>query len=77
MTPTPTPIPWFTPTPFPTVNATAPVIIGNVGVPVAEAIVQGYQTLNSYNVLDIIIWAALVLLIIGGVWATVRRVKEL
>ncbi len=74
---TPTPIPWYTPTPFPTIDATAPVLIGNIGVPIAEAIVQGYQTANAYHLLDLVMWAALVFLIIGGVWATVRRLQNL
>lgn len=70
---------WPTPTPIPTPNATAVMapILDGIEIDLAEQLVQGYQQANNTGVLEIIFFAILTLLIIGGVWSITRHVQQI
>lgn len=76
---TPTPIPWHTPTPIPTANATVPVDFLNeeIGITLAESVVQGYQYSNQYGGIDTFIYGVLFIMVIGGVWSITNALKRM
>lgn len=76
-TPIPTPIPWATLTPYPTTAATAQIDFAGAGEGMAESLVQGYQIANNAGALDTVMFAILLLLVIGGVWSIIKRVQTL
>lgn len=75
--PTQTPIPWATLTPFPTANATAPVQLIGMDVDMSEKLVQGYQMANSVGALDMLMFAILLFIVVGGVWSIIRKLQKL
>ena len=68
---------WPTPTPIPPSVATPPISLGSAPYDIAEAVVQGYQQANQYGLLDIIFLAAVVFLVIGGVYLIMQKVREM
>lgn len=76
-TPIPTPIPWATLTPLPTSYATAQINFAGAGEGMAESLVQGYQVANNAGAIDMVMFAILLLLILGGVWSIIKRVQTL
>jgi hypothetical protein len=68
---------WPTPTPIPPSAATPPIDLGGAEYEIAEWIVQGYQQANQHGLLDMIFLAALALLVIGGVYLIMQRVRTL
>lgn len=69
---------WATPTPFPTPDGT-PVIFLPSGMDVtfAESLVQGYQSANNAGALDMLMFAILFLIVVGGIWSVIHRVQNL
>lgn len=76
-TPIPTPIPWATLTPFPTSSGVIPLDFTGAGEGMAESLVQGYQVANNAGALDMVMFAILLFLVIGGVWSVIKRVQAL
>jgi hypothetical protein len=74
---TPTPIIWATLTPMPTGAATSVLDLGGANITLGEHLVQGYQVANSMGAMDLLMFAILLFLIIGGVWSIIRRVQNL
>lgn len=70
--------PWPTPTPRTFAEAT-PAFNIPTGMPyaVAEEVVQGYHFANQDGALDTIVVIAILVLVIGGMWTIVSKVKEL
>lgn len=74
----PTPIPWYTPTPFPTPNATPPINLDiGLGYDMAESVVGGYNFANQYGFVDTVMFALLLIIIVGGVWTIIRKLQNL
>jgi hypothetical protein len=76
-TPTPTTFVWPTLTPFPTSAATSVLDLSAANIPMAERLVQGYQVANNAGAMDLLIWAILLFLIIGGIWSIIRRLQSM
>ncbi len=69
---------WATPTPIPYVPGTPVLDLGaDVGVNLAEDIVQGYQQAQLMGALNLLIILLLVLLIVGGIWSVMRHAQRL
>jgi len=77
MTPTPTPVPWATLTPYPTSAATAPVQLVGVNEDMAEKLVQGYGIANGAGAMDMLFFAILLFIVVGGVWSIIKRLQNL
>lgn len=76
---TPTPIPWFTPTPRPLLDVT-PVVdfataLGGKDIELAERIVQSYNQFNTLASLETFYALAVSLLLMAGIWSIIRHVK--
>lgn len=69
---------WPTPTPIPQIATPALQIDANqMGVGLAESMVQGWQSINSAGILDVIMILVLIGIIALGIWAVIQRVQEL
>lgn len=75
----PTFMPWPTPTPYPTSEAT-PVIqtaIESIQAPeLAERIVSGYQFMNQHQFMDMVFWALLLVMVIGGAYNIIKQLRD-
>lgn len=73
-----TPIPWATPTPYPTPVATVPIdlSIAMDSGEFAENIVSGWQTFNSTGYLDVIFWALIVSIVVAGLISIKRHLED-
>jgi len=75
----PTPIPWDTPTPYPTVGATPPIDFGfeSIQAPeMAETIVSGWQMINVDGYMDMVFWAVIVALLVTGAFSIKKHLKD-
>ncbi len=69
---------WVTPTPIPYVPGTPVFDLGpDVGVKLAEDLVQGYQQAQLMGALNLLIILLLVILIVGGIWSVMRHAQRL
>jgi len=70
--------PWPTLTPFPTSDATSVLLsLDGANVDLSEKLVQGYQVANNAGAMDLLIYAILLFLILGGVWSIIRRLQTM
>jgi hypothetical protein len=76
---TPTPPPWYTPTPLGTSGLTmTPVVqFGNAGNQIAEGIVQGYQTVNAHGFLNMFWLIIVVIILLLALWIVIQRLQRL
>lgn len=75
----PTFIPWATPTAYPTSEATPPIGLDFEAIQapeLAERIVSGYQMMNQNQFMDMIFWALLLVMVIGGMYSIVKQLKD-
>ena len=68
-TATPTPAPWYTPTPYTFAYQTPVFDFGESSYALAEHMVQGYQMMNSGGGMDSFMTIVLVILLLVGAWS--------
>lgn len=69
---------WPTPTPLPPSVSTPVVdVFNDLEYTLAEGLVQGYQQANMAGALDMLMFALVVFLVLGGVWSIQRHLKRL
>lgn len=76
---TPTPIPWPTPTFMPTSAATPAIQFGGdeLVYGMAEDFVQGYHQARMFGALDMLFFALIFIIVLGGMWSIMRHVRNL
>lgn len=69
---------WNTPTPIPQIATPALSIDSSqMGVGLAESMVQGWHSINSAGILDVVMLLVLIGIVTLGIWAIIQRVQQL
>lgn len=68
---------WPTPTPLPPSGATPAFDLGFEGTDLAEGIVQAWQQMDQWNVVDFMMIPLIIFLVLGGLWSIINHWRKL